>query len=218
VVSSSSSSLAVLEHLAARASRGRLAYDSSSGIQQLHLEIPQAPRPLPNNTFLTYHQTQTPSKWYESYHACWSALTDKSNRQHRTPPASRRCSMYVNQDNTPTCFHTESRRPPENIFPQRQNIGMHTSHTWCHGGAIGGDDEHQDPELIPGNRQSVRRRRLSRRVRLSTFVHGSRDWVGPRARRKGDPAYRTLTERDSRGCLANVFTARECKSQHPIAS
>jgi hypothetical protein len=60
----------------------------------------------------------------------------------------------------------------------------------------------QDTELIPGNRQSVRRRRLSRRVRQSTSTHESRYWVGILALREGDPTYRrtdgTLFTRTSR--------------------
>jgi hypothetical protein len=71
------------------------------------------------------HQTQTHSKWYEMRDIYCSILTNNPNRPHRTPPASRRCSMYVYQGNTPTRFHTESHRSYENFRMWPRNSGIH---------------------------------------------------------------------------------------------
>ena len=69
------------------------------------VEIPEGRR----QTSLIYSTSQpTPphsnsQKWYEAESLICAGHANNSNRLHRTPPVSRRCSMYVQPKLSPDC-------------------------------------------------------------------------------------------------------------------
>jgi hypothetical protein len=131
---------------------------------QLHLGLVHRRSSL-NTRSISHHTlpNSNPSKWYVRAMPSCMGQANNFDRPPRTPPVSRRCSMYVQPKLLPG--HQSDRMFRHDSYMREANLLWEDKDTLATLGRA--QEESRSTGLICDNRQSARRRRSYRRVCLS---------------------------------------------------